>query len=100
MIAEIFPANIHLSTLGVSVSIGLMRFGEAGPPARVAVNSSQLASLAELPKIKKYAIYESLTEDNIEPYLQVSCYPITVKAEDDMVNYEILLLGLLINIFC
>ena len=62
-----------------------MKFGEPGPPAREATNASQLASVAELPKAKKYAIYETLSEDNLEPFLKVSCYPITVKAEDDMV---------------
>jgi len=63
-----------------------MEFGEPGPPARDATNASQLASIAELPKAKKYAFYETLTEDNLDPFLKVSCYPITVKAEDDMVS--------------
>jgi hypothetical protein len=55
------------------------------PPVRQATNPSQLGSLAELPKRKKYAIFETLTEDHCEPYHDVSCFPITVKAEDDMV---------------
>lgn len=56
-----------------------------GPPARVATNDSQLSSIAELSKAKKYAMYEDLSEDYLEPYFKVSCFPITVRAEDDMV---------------
>jgi hypothetical protein len=59
---------------------------ELQPPARRATNQSQLESIAELPKRKKYTIFETLTEDFYEPYHRVSCFPITVKAEDDMVS--------------
>jgi hypothetical protein len=54
-------------------------------PFKVAQTGDQFSSLAELPKLKKFAIYETLTETNLEPYLRVSCYPITVTAENDMV---------------
>lgn len=57
-----------------------------GPPAKVATNENQLASVAELPKRKKYAMYETITEDHLGPYLNISCYPITVTAENDMVR--------------
>ena len=53
-------------------------------PAKVAENASQLASVAELPKPKKYARYETLTEENLTPYHEISCFPITVNAENDM----------------
>ena len=57
---------------------------EIRPPATVAVTENQLSSWAELPKRKRYALYEQLTEDNLEPYHKVSCRPITKRAEDDM----------------
>ena len=62
------------------------------PPVRKAENESQLGSLAQLPKMKKYAIFETLNEGHYEPYHKVSCYPITVDAENDMVRYYLILL--------
>lgn len=41
-------------------------------------------SIAYLPKRKKYPLYEEITVDNLHIYHQVSCYPITKIAEDDM----------------
>lgn len=54
------------------------------PPAKEAVTEAQKASIAELPKSKKYALYEQVTEDNLTYYHQISCRPITKKAEDDL----------------
>jgi hypothetical protein len=56
------------------------------PPVKRATTADQLASIAELPKLRKYAIFELLSENNYAPYHQVSCYPITVTAENDMVG--------------
>jgi hypothetical protein len=53
-------------------------------PALSATSSSQRASLAELPKHKKFAHYERVTLHYKEPYFQISCRPITKSAEDDM----------------
>ena len=55
----------------------------AEPPSVHAENESQLRSLAELPRNKKYAIYEE-SEGSHEVFHQISCFPITKKAEDDM----------------
>lgn len=58
---------------------------EAGvPPAKFAVNDSQRASLAELSRNRRYAQYESITEENLTNYHRISCRPITKHAEDDM----------------
>jgi peptide-methionine (R)-S-oxide reductase len=57
---------------------------ELYPPASVATTDDQKASLAELPQSKKYAMYETLSEDNLGVFHKVSCRPITKKAEDDM----------------
>lgn len=46
--------------------------------------SQQRCSLACLPKMKKYAKYEQVTEDNLSFYHSISCRPITKEAEDDM----------------
>lgn len=54
------------------------------PPASQATTPNQLASLAELPRNKKYALYETISDDCRENYFAVSCRPITKKAEDDM----------------
>lgn len=62
-----------------------------GPPVRKAENESQLGSLTQLPKMKKYAIFETLNEGHYEPYHQVSCYPITVDAENDMVRHYLII---------
>jgi peptide-methionine (R)-S-oxide reductase len=53
------------------------------PPAQIAENASQLASLAELRQSKKWALFER-SEGDRSVYHQVSCRPITKKAEDDM----------------
>lgn len=54
--------------------------------AVVAENDSQKASLAELPTWRKHARYEELLrrDDDLRTYHDVSCYPITVRAEADM----------------
>jgi peptide-methionine (R)-S-oxide reductase len=57
---------------------------EAVPPAIKASTENQFKSLSELPKKKKYALYEQLNLDNLSIYHKVSCRPITVKAENDM----------------
>jgi peptide-methionine (R)-S-oxide reductase len=54
------------------------------PPASFATTDDQKASLAELHQSKKYALYETLSEDNLDVFHKVSCRPITKKAEDDM----------------
>jgi peptide-methionine (R)-S-oxide reductase len=54
------------------------------PRALVASTASQRASLAEQKTCVKYARYADLTRAHRAPYFEVSCRPITVKAEDDM----------------
>lgn len=56
----------------------------AQPPAVVPTNQSQQSSLANLPRRKKYCLYEAISEDDLSLYHQVSCKPITKIAEDDM----------------
>lgn len=56
----------------------------ASPPIRDATTENQLQSIAELPKWKKFALYEFVTEESLENYHKISCKPITKKAEDDM----------------
>ena len=58
----------------------------AGPVARALVASTpaQRASLAEQKTCVKHARYADLTLAHRAPYFEVSCKPITVKAEDDM----------------
>ena len=55
----------------------------AHAPCEIAENESQKGSLAELPQSKRWPIYER-SEGSHEVYHQVSCYPITKRAEDDM----------------
>ena len=52
-------------------------------PSLLAENESQLISLAELPQTKKYAVYEQ-SEGRHNVFHQISCFPITKRAEDDM----------------
>lgn len=54
------------------------------PPALIAETQEQKSSLSELPKMRKYALYNSINEENLSNYHAVSCRPITKKAEDDM----------------
>ena len=54
------------------------------PPASIAITAEQKHSIAELPKQKKYALYEVITLDDRRNYYAISCRPITKKAEDDM----------------
>lgn len=42
------------------------------------------ASLAELSKSKKYALYEDITLENRANFHNISCFPISHVAEDDM----------------
>lgn len=49
------------------------------PPALYAVSEGQKKSLGELPKQKKFALYETVTEENLTPYHQISFRPITKK---------------------
>lgn len=53
-------------------------------PATIAITDHQKASLAELPKQRKYAYYEEVTEDKLTNYHRISCRPITKNAENDM----------------
>jgi peptide-methionine (R)-S-oxide reductase len=53
-------------------------------PATIAISPNQLASIAELSKTKRYALYEDVCRGNLQPYFDISCRPITKKAEDDM----------------
>ena len=57
---------------------------EVLPVAIKAITSDQLKSIAELPKIKRYSLYESITIENRSNYHYISCRPITKRAEDDM----------------
>ena len=54
------------------------------PPATIAITPTQLASIAELPKTKRFALYEQVSEDDLRHYHAISCRPITKRAEDDM----------------
>lgn len=54
------------------------------PPFKEAVTSQQRQSIAEFTRRKKYALYENVTLENRSTYFNVSTYPITKKAEDDM----------------
>ena len=49
-----------------------------------AVTAQQRQSLAELPRRKKYALYESVSLEDRSVFHKVSCRPITKAAEDDM----------------
>lgn len=53
-------------------------------PYEVAIFECQKQSLAELPKSKRYCLYESITESDLTNYHNISCRPITKKAEKDM----------------
>ena len=53
-------------------------------PFTEAVTDNQKQSLAELPLMKRYALYEQVSPENLSIYHQVSCRPITKKAEDNM----------------
>jgi peptide-methionine (R)-S-oxide reductase len=69
--------------------VAMMEFLEdptlnARPPCTKAETSNQLRSIAELPRQRKYALYEDIREDNLEQYFNISCKPITKRAEDDM----------------
>lgn len=55
----------------------------ASAPCRTPTNASQLASLAYLPRRKKWALYSDIAESP-DNYFLTSCYPITVQAEDDL----------------
>lgn len=59
---------------------------ESSAPVRVATTKEQRDSLAELPKAKRYALYESITEEDLSSYHNISCQPITINAENDMVT--------------
>ena len=65
------------------------RSDEIFAPVRMATTKEQWNSLAELPKRQKYALYEAIMEDNLSSYHNISCYPITVNAENDMVSKSI-----------
>mmetsp|Transcript_6949 Transcript_6949/g.20434 ORF Transcript_6949/g.20434 Transcript_6949/m.20434 type:complete len:225 (+) Transcript_6949:165-839(+) len=53
-------------------------------PDAVAKTAEQRRSLAERPLTLRCARYEAVTLADRRPYFDVSCYPITVRAEDDM----------------
>ena len=55
------------------------------PPCVDAENEEQRASLAELPRARRWARYAEIEADGDRSnYFRVSCYPITKKAEDDL----------------
>lgn len=54
------------------------------PPCKEAVTEHQKSSLAELPNRRKYSLYEDINLYNRTRYFEISTYPITKKAEDDM----------------
>jgi len=41
-------------------------------------------SIAFLPKLKKFSLYETVTYENRENYYRISTIPISKEAEDDM----------------
>lgn len=51
---------------------------------KVSGGVNQCKSIALCPRQQKYALYESITEDNLENYHRISCRPITKVVEDDM----------------
>lgn len=53
-------------------------------PAEIAVTEDQRKSISELSLIRRYSLFESVTEDDRENYFKTSCRPITKKAENDM----------------
>lgn len=57
----------------------------SSPPCTIAENCSQQSSLAELHQKLKWPRYETVDVDKDRSvYFSVSCFPITVRAEDDM----------------
>ena len=50
----------------------------------IASTKQQLDSIAEKKQCIRYCLYSYLTLENRQPYFDISCRPITVKAEDDM----------------
>ena len=57
---------------------------EIRSPALVAITTDQLNSIAELPKKRKYSLFETINIDDLSNYHRISCRPITVAAENDM----------------
>ena len=53
-------------------------------PYAAAVTESQKRSLAELPLTERFSRYEACGLEDRSAYFDVSCCPITKKAEDDM----------------
>ena len=53
-------------------------------PYEEAITTGQMKSIAELSKSKRYCLYESITEDDLTNYHNISCRPITTRAETDM----------------
>lgn len=54
------------------------------PPAVLAESEEQKNSIAELTKSRRYTLYETINEENLDNYHKISCRPITKRAEDDM----------------
>jgi hypothetical protein len=72
--------------ISVNFSICIMDGGSRiiHPPASIAKSVYQKRSLAELSLMRKYRHYEDISVDDRTNYFNISCRPITKKAEDDM----------------
>ncbi len=82
LIVEItMSAIVDICTLS---TIDIVSEEDLVPPAKEATTAEQFSSIAELPKEKKYSLYERITEEDLINYHRISCRPITKKAEDDM----------------
>jgi len=67
---------------------------QTGPPCLEAETDEQRASLAELPKARRWARYAEIEADGDRSnYFKVSCCPITKRAEDDLELISELLTG-------
>ena len=78
---------MHSNGLGMELghSHGKRRHTNVGYSRTITASTdSQLNSLAEKKQSIKYCQYFYLTLENRTPYFDVSCNPITIKAEDDM----------------
>lgn len=53
-------------------------------PADATESEGQKKSLAELPRLRKFARYEKVSEEVLVNYHSISCKPITKNAENDM----------------
>lgn len=56
----------------------------AAAPCIEATNDSQRASLANQKRRVKWPRFEEIGGGELKSYFEVSCFPITIAAEDDM----------------